>query len=239
MKKRRFKEVDNAWDLADERAHGMVVATHQLPQAGEVSDRSETLSCYSRKRRQLKLNYKKLNRICQEMDVARGSGSGPASQHGIKEQSKIMGKFAIIMYDFEMDYLYQLPDTDQAVIREQLGEQRSERRHSTAAEQMSAHMQTTSSSYDSVDSIRFLKTNVGFYERAMLVWLKFKLLNEQRLERAAQSDKTLQFGLLQDFQHFLRGFLMKAEKPWAGPKEQGLLTQTIDLVSSVILSQHF
>ena len=55
---------------------------------------------------------------------------------------------------------------------------------------------TTSSSFEQVDSVRFLKTNVRFYERAILIWIKFKILHESRLEMAA---KTGQFELLQEF----------------------------------------
>ena len=51
-----------------------------------------------------------------------------------------------------------------------------------------------------MDSIRFLKTNVRFYERAVLVWLKFKLLHGERLRSVG---KTEQFGILNEFTVFL------------------------------------
>ena len=53
--------------------------------------------------------------------------------------------------------------------------------------------QISNSSFDKVDSIRFLKTNVSFYERAMLVWIKFKMINKERFQ---DIPKTQQFALL-------------------------------------------
>ena len=44
-----------------------VIATHQRRPGERMSD--ETLSSISRNRRCIKLNYKKINRICNEMDL--------------------------------------------------------------------------------------------------------------------------------------------------------------------------
>lgn len=44
-----------------------------------------------------------------------------------------------------------------------------------------SQLRTSHTSFESVDSVRFLKTNVAFYERAILVWIKFKILNGERL----------------------------------------------------------
>ena len=77
-------------------------------------------------------------------------------------------------------------------------------------EQYSQH-RTTCSSFEQVDSIRFLKTNVSFYERAILVWIKFKILNEDRLKA---TPKSAQYLLLQEYTEFLRGYLHKDEIQW-------------------------
>mmetsp|Transcript_20220 Transcript_20220/g.27330 ORF Transcript_20220/g.27330 Transcript_20220/m.27330 type:complete len:181 (+) Transcript_20220:757-1299(+) len=116
LKKRRFKEIDNAWDLSQvEGGQGGIIATRQRD---DMSD--ETMSMHSRKgnnRRCIKLRYKKINRILNEMDLARAR-KGSA---GIKEQAKIMGSFAIRMYDFHTDSLHQMKNKrDQNVIREQV-----------------------------------------------------------------------------------------------------------------------
>ena len=95
---------------------------------------------------------------------------------------------------------------------------------------------TSHTSFEQVDSIRFLKTNVGFYERAVLVWIKFKILNGDRLKIGA---KVEQFALLQEFTGFLRGFLAKSEKSWSSTTSGDLLAQATQLIASIILTQHF
>ena len=108
MKKRRFKEIDNAWALSpEEDGQGGIIATRQ--QRDDISD--GTLSLNSRKgnnRRCIKLQYKKINRILNEIDLAR-SRKGSI---GIKEQSKIMGSFAILMYDLQTESLHKMKDRD-------------------------------------------------------------------------------------------------------------------------------
>lgn len=108
MKKRRFKEIDNAWALSpEEDGQGGIIATRQ--QRDDLSD--GTLSLNSRKgnnRRCIKLQYKKINRILNEIDLAR-SRKGSI---GIKEQSKIMGNFAILMYDLQTESLHKMKDRD-------------------------------------------------------------------------------------------------------------------------------
>jgi len=47
--------------------------------------------------------------------------------------------------------------------------------------------QTHCTSFEQVDSIRLLKTNVSFYERAILIWIKFKMLNADRLRNAVKA----------------------------------------------------
>ena len=150
-----------------------------------------------------------------------------------------MGSFAILMYDLQTDNLHQMKDHDQAAIRQQMSAQK-QRRSSVRDDYGEQHsqLQTNCTSFEQVDSIRFLKTNVGFYERAVLVWFKYKLLNEERLRTAP---KTEQFALLQDFTHFLRGFLAKESESWTGHAQQGdsLLGQATELIASIILKQHF
>ena len=113
LKKRRFKEIDNAWDLNVDQGSQSVIAVRQQ-NADQMSD--ETLSMASSRkgnnRRCIKLNYKKINRICVEMDLKRGSSTN------IKEQAKIMGSFSILMYDLQTNNLHKMKDDDQAVIRE-------------------------------------------------------------------------------------------------------------------------
>lgn len=78
LKKRRFKEIDNAWDLNVQEDSQSVIAVHQKE---DTSD--ETLSLNSRKgsRRQIKFSYKKINKICTEMDLVRGR-TGSTSNDG-------------------------------------------------------------------------------------------------------------------------------------------------------------
>lgn len=134
-----------------------------------------------------------------------------------------MGSFAILMYDLPSDNLHQMKDQDQAVIREQLTtnpENLPKKQSDLGGEYQSSQHHTQSSSFEQVDSIRFLKTNVSFYERAVLVWLKFKMLNEARLQSVP---KTAQYGILQEFTHFLKGFLQKSEGSWSHSKNDFML----------------
>ena len=90
----------------------------------------ETLSLASSRkgnnRRCIKLNYKKINRICMEMDLRRGSQSTK-----IKEQAKIMGSFSILMYDLQTNSLHKMKDNDQAIIREQMTAQNKKKQRSS------------------------------------------------------------------------------------------------------------
>ena len=70
LKKRRYKEMDNQWDLNMDQGSNSLIAIE-----GEAkSNLSDQLSSYSRKndkRRCIKLQYKNINRMCLEMDLAR------------------------------------------------------------------------------------------------------------------------------------------------------------------------
>ena len=108
LKKRRFKEIDSAWDLSMQDGSQSVVAVHQK-QEENLSD--ETISLSSRKgnnRRQIKFSYKKINKICAEMDVARGRSSSSTADG----QAKIMGSFAILMFDLHSDGLHRMQKHD-------------------------------------------------------------------------------------------------------------------------------
>lgn len=110
LKKRRFKEIDNAWDINMDAEEQSLIAVQQKQ---ALSD--ETMSMGSRKganRRCIKLNFKKINRICAELDIARGHKSATGQSGGIREQAKIMGSFAILMYDLHTDHLHQMKDHD-------------------------------------------------------------------------------------------------------------------------------
>ena len=136
------------------------------------SNISDGLSAQSRNckdRRSLKLQYKNINRMCLEMDIARGKRKPIA---GINESQKILGNFCIVVYDLQTEFMYQLKDQDQMVIREQLNQVN---KGSSATLDTSAAQEKTfnCSSPESVDSIRFLKTNGAFYQRAIIIWLKF------------------------------------------------------------------
>ena len=79
LKKRRFREIDNAWDLNLDEGSQSVIAVHQQTKS-EMSDETLSLS-KGTNRRSIKLNFKKINRICAEMDIARGR----KGNKGIKE----------------------------------------------------------------------------------------------------------------------------------------------------------
>ena len=108
LKKRRFKEIDSAWDLSMQDGSQSVVAVHQQKE-DNISD--ETISLSSRKgnnRRQIKFSYKKINKICAEMDVARGRSNSSTADG----QAKIMGSFAILMFDLHSDGLHKMKKHD-------------------------------------------------------------------------------------------------------------------------------
>ena len=91
---------------------------------------------------------------------------------GISEKLKIIGNFCIVIYDLQSEFMHQLKDHDQMVIREQLNQQN---KGSSATLDTSAALgkPNYSSNQENVDSIRFLKTNGAFYQRVMIIWLKF------------------------------------------------------------------
>lgn len=95
---------------------------------------------------------------------------------------------------------------------------------------------TASTSFDQVDSIRFLKTNVAFYERAILVWIKFKTLHKGMLTKA---EKSSQYEVLQLFDQFLMGFLQKEGQQWSLVQNEFMFGQASQLISSIIVTQHF
>ena len=74
----------------------------------------ETLSMSSRcggtKRRKIKLNDKTIKRICNEVDIACGRRGAKPGSSTFKEQAKIMGSFAIILYDLQTDHLHRMED---------------------------------------------------------------------------------------------------------------------------------
>ena len=195
----------------------------------------ETLSLASSRkgnnRRCIKINSKKIQRICAEMDLQRCQSAK------IKEQAKIMGSFCILMYDLQTDNLHKMKAQDQAVIREQMSAQ-SKRKQRVASNpdfgcfDQQSQPRTNCTSFEQVDSIRFLKTNVGFYERAILIWTKFKLLNDHRIQTAPKSQ---QFALIQEFTQFLKGFLCQTPETWSEQKNDKMLGQAIELIASIIL----
>ena len=142
--------------------------------------------------------------MCLEMDVARGRKKSIA---GISEHPKVIGNFSIIIYDLQSEYLYQLKEQDQAVIREQITKQT---KASSSPDLFDTAMKTpsgTQASYgDNVDCIRFLKTNGVFYEKAITLWLKFLQINRPRINKAA-IEKQLQFSVFQEFSCFLQSML--------------------------------
>ena len=127
LKKRRFKEIDNTWDLNLDQDSQSVIATQQQQKADQMSD--ETLSLPSSRkgnnRRCIKINSKKIQRICAEMDLKRNSAAK------VNEQAKIMGSFCILMYDLQTDNLHKMKYEDQAVIRESLTAQTRRRQHNS------------------------------------------------------------------------------------------------------------
>ena len=127
LKKRRFKEIDNTWDLNLDQDSQSVIATQQQQKADQMSD--ETLSLPSSRkgnnRRCIKINSKKIQRICAEMDLKRNSAAK------VNEQAKIMGSFCILMYDLQTDNLHKMKYEDQAVIRESLTAQTRRLQHNS------------------------------------------------------------------------------------------------------------
>ena len=86
LKKRRFKEIDNKWQLNLDSETKNLIATQEDSQPGPnivecsksemLSDCSDTTTkksvVGSSNRRQIKLQYKRLNRMALELDVQRG-----------------------------------------------------------------------------------------------------------------------------------------------------------------------
>lgn len=74
---------------------------------------------------------------------------------------------------------------------------------------------------------------MSFYERAILVWIKFKLLHENRINNTAKSQ---QFALIKEFSQFLAGFIQQTEQPWAHQiKSDQMLSQAVEFIASIIL----
>ena len=147
------------------------------------SDQISTASQKCKDRRSIKLQYKSINRICLEMDVARSKKKPIA---GISEHQKVIGNFSIIMFDLQSEFLYQLKEDDQDAIRAQIRKQALSSQNDLFDGNTKTRSATQASYGDNnVDCIRFLKTNGAFYERAITLWLKFLQVNKLRLHQAS------------------------------------------------------
>lgn len=84
------------------------------------------------------------------------------------------GRFATSIYELHRESTHSLETHDQAAIEE-------------AASQLA----------EQVDLIRFIKTNKNFYNKLVLLWLKFKLVNAERLDVPDSRDEFTNFACAQ------------------------------------------
>ena len=80
---------------------------------------------------------------------------------GFKEKQTVTGVFNTLIYDLKTDALESLKEKDQQTIRGQMTQ-----------------------GFESVDTIRFIKTNKLYYDRVMLLFIKFFTANQTRLRGA-------------------------------------------------------
>ena len=85
----------------DEDSQNLVAVQAEVK--SNISDQISTSSRKCTDRRRIKLSSKNINRMCLEMDIARGKKKSIA---GISETQKVIGNFSIIIYDLHSEYLY-------------------------------------------------------------------------------------------------------------------------------------
>jgi dsDNA-specific endonuclease/ATPase MutS2 len=105
-------------------------------------------------KRSIKLNKKILSKVSLEVDLIKSQGRALPSE-SFKQQETVTGNFATSIYELQRDCMSSLEESDQQAIEEAASEQ--------------------------VDMIRFIKTNRNFYNKIVLLWLKFKTVHEDRI----------------------------------------------------------
>lgn len=126
------------------------------------SDRSNlTFDGQTKKKskRLLKLEKKLIGKAVLETELIRGGKR--TSVTGFKERQTVTGVFSTLIYDLSTETLGNLKENDQQTIRDQLD-----------------------SGFESVDTIRFIKTNKLYYDRVLMLFFKFFTANKARLQSA-------------------------------------------------------
>lgn len=89
-------------------------------------------------------------------------GGHRGSVQGFKERQTVTGVFSTLIFDLKADSINTLQENDQETIRNQLKSQPNQ----------------TKDGFEQVDTIRFIKTNKIYYDRVMLLFLKFFSVNK-------------------------------------------------------------
>lgn len=125
------------------------------------SDNSAFSSSFNTKNRRLiKLEKKLINKAALETELIRGGRRNSAQ--GFKERTTVTGVFSTLIYDLKADGIGSLQDSDQKAIKNQ--------------------MLGCSQAFEKVDTIRFIKTNKVYYDRIILLFLKFLFVNQDRMK---------------------------------------------------------
>ncbi len=169
LKKRRYRELDRCWDFVEGEDADTLRAI-----SNAEGDLRSTRS--SNNKRQLKLQKKVLNKVCLEVDLIKSQGRAvPAS--GFKQQETVTGNFATSIYELRQECLGSLEVQDQQAIAEAQGAAGGE----------------GEGSEETVDLIRFIKTNRNFYNKLVLLWLKFRTVHAERLRGPPEGDLREEF----------------------------------------------
>ena len=103
-----------------------------------------------------------------ETDLIRG---GLRTTKGFKERQTVTGVFNTLIYDLNTETIGSLQEIDQQTVRTQ--------------------MQQSENGFTNVDTIRFIKTNKVYYDRVILLFLKFYTSNKARMQKALTQHMSL------------------------------------------------
>jgi hypothetical protein len=115
-----------------------------------------------------------------ETDLIRG---GLRTTKGFKERQTVTGVFNTLIYDLNTETIGSLQEIDQQTVRTQ--------------------MQQSENGFTNVDTIRFIKTNKVYYDRVILLFLKFYTSNKARMQKALTQHMSSDEKVIIELQRYL------------------------------------
>ena len=186
LKRRRFRELESCWEIHENSKNKSLIAISEETRSVRSDNAfkfDENMSSGFKNRRAIKLEKKLISRAALETELIRCGRKTPVQ--GFKEKQTFTSVFSTLIYDLQADCIDNLKETDQQAIRDQIKSQPKE------------------GSYEQVDTIRFIKTNKLYYNRIILLFLKYFTVNRVRMQQAF-TQKTELEKILSELQQYLQ-----------------------------------